>query len=205
MTDTSRWDAAYAAEEYAYGTEPNGFLAESAARIPLGPVLCLADGEGRNGAYLAGLGHPVTSVDGSARAGEKARALAGARGVDIHTVHADLSAFVIEPGAWAGIVSIFCHLPPDLRARVHAASVRGLRPGGAFVLEAYTPDQLALGTGGPPVPELLMRADVLRRELDGLDLQTCREVRRSVVEGSRHRGEGAVVQVVGVKPYIPAP
>lgn len=203
--DTSRWDAAYAAEEYAYGTRPNDFLAEVAARIPPGPVLCLADGEGRNGVYLAGLGHEVTSVDASARAGEKARALAATRGVDIHTVHADLADFVIDPDAWAGIVSIFCHLPPELRARVHAASVGGLRPGGAFVLEAYTPDQLVLGTGGPPVPELLMRADDLRHELDGLDFDICRELRRSVVEGTRHRGEGAVVQVVGVKPYIPAP
>jgi SAM-dependent methyltransferase len=203
--DTSRWDAAYAAEEYAYGTEPNGFLVASAARIPPGPVLCLADGEGRNGVYLAGLGHAVTSVDASARAGEKARALAAAKGVDLRTVQADLADFPIQPDAWAGIVSIFSHLPAELRARVHAASVRGLRPGGVFLLEAYTPDQLALGTGGPPVPELLMRADVLRRELDGLDLETCRELRRTVVEGTRHRGEGAVVQVVGVKPYIPAP
>lgn len=198
--DTSRWDDAYADDAYAYGTEPNDFLRDVADRIPDGPVLCIADGEGRNGVHLATLGHEVISVDASARAGEKARALAAANGVSLTTVQADLADFVIEAGAWAGVVSIFCHLPPQLRAKVHAAVVQGLRPGGVFVLEAYTPDQLALGTGGPPRTELLVTGEDARRELQGLRLEICREVRRTIVEGTRHTGEGAVLQVLGVKP-----
>lgn len=196
----SMWDQRYAREEYVYGTTPNDFLASVADRIPAGPVLCLADGEGRNGTYLAGLGHAVTSVDASSVGLEKARKLAAAKGVQLQLVHADLAEYPIEPGGWAGIVSIFLHLPPLLRARIHADAVAGLRPGGAFVLEAYTPDQLAYGTGGPREPELLMRKDEVVRELQGLDTPIAQEVVRTMAEGIVHHGESAVVQILGVKP-----
>ena len=196
----SMWDQRYARDEYVYGTTPNDFLASVAERIPAGPVLCLGDGEGRNGTHLASLGHDVTSVDASAVGLEKARKLAEARGVTLQLVHADLAGHDIAPGVWAGIVSIFLHLPPTLRARIHADAVTGLRPGGVFVLEAYTPDQLAYGTGGPEEPELLMRRDTVVRELHGLDLEIAREVHRTMAEGNVHHGESAVVQILGLKP-----
>ena len=60
------WDERYSAEEYAYGTEPNDFLAEYHHLIPSGKILCLADGEGRNAVYLARQGYEVTAVDSSA-------------------------------------------------------------------------------------------------------------------------------------------
>lgn len=194
------WDERFSASEYVYGTEPNDFLRANAHRIPPGPVLCIGDGEGRNGVHVATLGHDVTSVDGSAVGLEKARRLAASRGVALRTIHADLADYVVEEGAWAGIVSIFCHLHQDLRARVHASVVRGLAPGGVFLLEAYTPRQLDLGTGGPSSEEYLMTPDGLEAELAGLRLDRCEELRRPVVEGLVHTGEAAVVQVVAVKP-----
>ena len=71
----TEWDARYADPEFAYGKEPNGFLASVAHRIPAGPVLCLAEGQGRNAVYLAALGHEVTAVDRSAVGLERAREL----------------------------------------------------------------------------------------------------------------------------------
>jgi SAM-dependent methyltransferase len=194
------WDARYSEPGYAYGTAPNDFLREMAGRIPPGPVLCLAEGEGRNAVFLAGLGHAVTAVDASSVGLAKAATLARARAVGLETVHADLADFAIKEGAWAGIVTVFAHLPPALRARLHTAVVKGLRPGGVYLLEAYTPEQLAFGTGGPPDVELLMTADALRRELAGLELEVCREVERDVVEGRFHSGRAAVVQVLGRRP-----
>ena len=64
------------------------------------------------------------------------------------------------------------------------------------MLEAYTPDQIGRGTGGPPVPELTMTLDGLREELAGLEIELGRETGRPVVEGSGHTGDGAVVQVI---------
>lgn len=194
------WNQRYAKPGYAYGTEPNGFLVSVAARIPKGRVLSLGEGEGRNAVHLAGLGYDVTAVDVSDVGLEKATRLATDQGVALSTVVSDLATYQIEPGAWDGIVSIFCHLPRPLRQQVHAAAVSGLRPGGAIVLEAYTPRQLDFGTGGPPVRELLVSLTELRRELGALELVIARETERDVVEGRCHHGRSAVVQIVGMKP-----
>lgn len=199
------WDLRYAAPGFAYGTEPNSFLREMAARIPRGRVLSLADGEGRNSVYLAGLGHEVVAVDGSRVGMEKAARLAAERGVRVETVMADLAQFPIAPGAWDGIVSIFCHLPPPLRKRVHGEVVRGLAPGGVLILEAYTPKQLEYRTGGPSAPELLVTLDALREELHGLEFVHAVETERELGEGRLHRGIAAVVQLVGLRPAEPDP
>ncbi len=195
------WDERYAdPDEYAYGTQPNTFFASEAGRIPDGPVLFLAEGEGRNAVWLAERGHAVTAVDGSAVGLEKARRLAAERGVEIETVHADLANHPIEAGAWAGIVSIFGHLPPDIRREVHRRAASGLRPGGLFLLEAYTPRQLAYGTGGPPTAEMMMDLAGLRAELPGLELLVGQEIERRVEEGRYHSGLAHVVQVVAQAP-----
>jgi len=52
------WNERYAVDEYVFGTEPNSFLAEHAGKLE-GPVLSLAEGEGRNAVYLASLGLDV--------------------------------------------------------------------------------------------------------------------------------------------------
>ena len=194
--DATFWNDRYAAAGYVYGEAPNAFVAETAPHIPAGPVLCLAEGEGRNAVHLAALGHLVTAVDQSETGLAKARRLAATRGFEIRTVVADLGDYRIAPGAWAGIIATFAHLPPLLRRRVHADAASGLQPGGVFVLEAYTPAQLAFGTGGPKSPELLMTLAALRDELAGLELLIAREIERDVIEGAGHTGRGAVVQIL---------
>ncbi|HUK63879.1 MAG TPA: class I SAM-dependent methyltransferase [Dongiaceae bacterium] len=198
--DESGWNERYGQSQFRYGTEPNAFLSEVAARIPAGPVLCLADGEGRNGVFLAQRRHHVLSVDLSRVGLGKARRLAAERGVWIATLVADLGVFEIAPGAWSGIVSIWVHVSEVTRRLVHRAAVAGLAPGGAFVLEAYTPRQIERGTGGPTDPTRLMTLEGLREELRGLRLEIGREVVREVHEGDLHHGASEVVQVLAFKP-----
>lgn len=193
------WDERFSEPGFAYGTEPNAFLESEADRIPRGRVLSLAEGEGRNAVFLADLGYEVTAVDSSSVGLAKAERLAAERGVSITTIHADLADFEIEPGVWKGIVSIFCHLPPVIRAALHERCLRGLAPGGVFVLEGFTQRQLELGTGGPKTRELLMELDVIRQELPGLRFEIAREIERPVVEGKYHGGTAAVVQIFAVK------
>jgi 2-polyprenyl-3-methyl-5-hydroxy-6-metoxy-1,4-benzoquinol methylase len=193
------WDQRYSEPDYAFGTEPNDFLRAMADRLPRGRLLSLGEGEGRNAVWLAGQGFSVTAVDSSAVGLDKARHLAAERGVQIATCHADLAEFQIEPDAWDAVVSIFCHLPPALRRQVHRRVVQGLREGGMLLLEAYTPRQLAFGTGGPPVAELTMDLAGLRNELAGLELFHAEELEREVREGRYHTGHAAVVQVAGVR------
>jgi SAM-dependent methyltransferase len=196
IMDAAFWNNRYAAPGYVYGETPNVFLAEMALKIPAGPVLCLAEGEGRNAVHLATLGHRVTAVDQSEAGLAKARRLAASRGVQIETVVADLENFTIEPVFWAGIVATFAHLPPAIRRKVHSQAGVGLRRGGVFILEAYTPAQLAFDTGGPKSLELLMTLASLREELSGLEFPVGREIEREVIEGDGHTGRGAVVQIL---------
>ncbi len=194
------WNARYAEPGFAYGDAPNDFLREVRDRIPAGPVLCLAEGEGRNAVFLAAAGHDVLAVDLSSTGLEKAERLAKEHGVAIRTQVADLADFEIEAGAWAGIVAIWAHLPKPLRARVHQKAVKGLRPGGVFVLEAYTPAQLAHGTGGPKDVAMLVDPDDLRAELAGLELERFETVTREIHEGPYHGGTSATVRALGVRP-----
>jgi SAM-dependent methyltransferase len=195
------FDQRFAEPGWAYGTEPNDFLRANAGEIPGGGhVLCLAEGQGRNAVFLSTLGYAVTAVDRSIPGLEKAQLLAAERGVPLTTRMADLAEFEIGVGRWDGIVSIFGHLPPELRRTVHRAVVGGLRPGGVFILEAYTPSQLAHRTGGPRSAELLMNVADLREELAGLEFLVAQEVDRDVIEGKYHTGLASVVQVLARKP-----
>lgn len=194
------WDDRYQTEEYVYGTTPNEFLVSVTDQIPKGKVLCLAEGEGRNAVYLAGLGHEVVAVDSSSVGLEKAKRLGQDQGVNIKTVVADLTGFQIKPNSWYAIISIFCHLPSELREDLHKKVVNGLRPGGVFVLEAYTPAQLKLKSGGPSSKDLMMSLKNLEQELEGLIFIHSKEIERAVIEGKFHTGKAAVVQILAVKP-----
>lgn len=197
------WDTRYAEDELAYGDQPNDFLRQILDEISGSPgrALCLAEGQGRNAVFLAERGWDVCAMDASEVGLKRAQALAEARGVEIQTEVADLRDFAIEPGVWDLIVSIFAHIPPDLRAEVHGRVVEGLAPGGALALEAYTPKQLEMpGQGGPPVVDLMMTERELRDELEGLDFEIAREIEREVDEGLYHRGRSAVVQLLARRP-----
>lgn len=193
------WDERYATEEFVYGTSPNDFLRESVGFLPPGKVLCLAEGEGRNSVFLAGLGYQVTAVDSSGVGLAKALRLAEKSGLRLETLTVDLADYPIAPESWEGIVSVFCHVPAPIRRKLHAEIVVGLKPGGVLILEAYTPKQLEYGTGGPPNPALLMTLAELKSELAGLEFLHGVEVVRAVVEGRLHTGMGAVVQVIARK------
>lgn len=193
------WDQRYSGDAYLYGTEPNDLVRAEAPRIPKGRVVCLAEGEGRNAVYLARLGHDVTAVDLSPVGLAKAERLARDQGVALRTIAADLAAFDLGDAAWEGIVATWAHVPAAVRARLLAAIPRALVPGGVLIYEAYRPEQIPLGTGGPKDPSLLPTLPELTAALAGLDLVIARETDREVHEGTGHRGPSRTVQVVAVR------
>lgn len=193
------WDERYAVDDYVYGKEPNEFLAEKSGQLKSGRVLCLAEGEGRNAVYLAEQGFTVTAVDSSKVGLAKAARLARDRGVSIECVLTDLADYEIEAGVWDSVISVFCHLPKQLRRRVHEAVVAGLKQGGTFLLEAYTPRQFSFQTGGPRSKDLLVELKTLKEELAGLEFIHAEETERIIREGIKHTGRGAVVQVLARK------
>jgi len=191
------WDTRYASDAFMYGTAPNDFLKEQVGVLPAGGrVLCLAEGEGRNAVFLAERGFAVTGVDGSKVGLEKAQKLAAQRGVKIETIVADLREFELGTARWDGIVSIWCHVPPDLRAGLHPKIVAGLKPGGVFLLEHYHPKQLGYGTGGPPDAKLLVTRADLERDFVNLKVLHAFEGERDIHEGSGHAGKSFVTQFI---------
>jgi SAM-dependent methyltransferase len=194
----SMWDDRYREPGFAYGRNPNDFLRQHAERMA-GPVLCLAEGEGRNAVYLASLGLEVVAVDASAVGLRKAAELAASSNVSLQTITGDLEHFDPEPASYRSIISIFAHLPPAVRRRVHSRITDWLIPGGIFLLEAYTPSQTLRSTGGPRTPELCMSISSLTEELVGLRVLLARELDRDVIEGKYHTGMASVVQVIAVK------
>lgn len=191
------WDKRYADEAFAYGVEPNDFLVGvSPGFIPNGSVLCLADGEGRNGVWLARAGYAVTSIDVSARGMEKARRLADRYAVPLKTVVADLLSYDLGSENWDAIVSLFLHLPRGARSELHRRCVTALRPGGLLVFEAYGPGQAGRGTGGPPEPALLAAIEEVAQEFPECQVLHRFSGLREVREGALHNGMGEVTQFV---------
>ena len=194
------WDERYSVDGFVYGTEPNTFLRDHAHRLPAGRAMCLADGEGRNAVFMALQGWDTHSVDLAASGVDKSRRLAAEHGVTVNAQVGDLGSYDLGEAQWDTIVSIFAHMPPAIRTGLHRRVVRALKPGGVLLLEAYTPDQIGRGTGGPPVAEMTMTLAGLREELAGLHFEHAWEGVRDVVEGVGHTGDGAVVQVIARKP-----
>lgn len=194
------WDDRYAEEGFAFGDQPNDFLVEVEQKIPRGEALVVGDGDGRNGVWLAMQGHKVTTIDLSPVGVEKAKHLAASRGTSINAQVGDLETFEMGDGAWDSIVSIFCHLPSELRNQVHENVKRALRPGGVFVLEAYTKANIGRGVGGPQNDDLTVELAELENDFAGWTLEVHRVVERNIVEGKYHNGMSSTVQFLARKP-----
>ena len=194
------WEERFSPEAYLFGTDPNEFLRDSVAMLPAGSVLCLAEGEGRNAVFLAERSYDVHSVDLASAGVAKTLRLAEQRGVEVDAVAGDLEMFDIGTDRWDAIVSIFAHMPPHVRRGLHARVVAALKPGGVFLLEAYTPAQVGRGTGGPSTGETTMTLGALSDELAGLEFLHAVEIDRDVIEGPGHTGVGSVVQIIARKP-----
>lgn len=195
---TSMWNQRYQGDEFAYGTEPNTFLAQN-AQILAGPVLSLAEGEGRNAVYLASLGLDVLGVDGSEVGLAKAHALAASKGVKIQTEVVDLATYEPPENAFGSVISISAHLPSQIRKRLHRLVERSLKPGGIMLLEAYAKAQLARNTGGPKDPDMLMSREELEQEFPNCEVILALEIEREVIEGTFHSGLASVVQFIARK------
>ncbi|MCA1926361.1 MAG: methyltransferase domain-containing protein [Thiobacillus sp.] len=196
------WNTRYATEAYVFGTAPNAFLASQAQRLKPGQrALAVADGEGRNGVWLAQQGLRVHAIDFSPVALAKAARLAAGRGVQVEFEQADLLHWRWPDAAYDVIVAIFIQFsPPPERDRIIEGIRRSLRPGGTLILQGYTPKQIEFGTGGPSNPaNLYTRAD-LERWFGDWDMQHLADYEAHISEGAQHHGQSALIDLVAIKP-----
>ncbi len=198
----ARWNARYNSEEYLFGTAPNAFLlAETKHLRPGWNALVLADGEGRNGVWLALQGLSVTSVDFSPVGIAKAKRLAARFGVAIKTILADLNHWDWPLEKFDLLVGVFMQVfdPPE-RALIFERMGKALKPGGLLLLQGYRPEQIAYGTGGPSAPENLYTESLLREAFTDLTILRLQSHDSVIHEGSGHDGLSALIDLVAAKP-----
>ncbi len=193
------WDDRFAEPGFKYGTQPSAFMREQAGVLaPSSRVLVPGDGEGRNGVWLAQQGHQVLSVDSSSVGLTKAAALARERGVQLQTLQVDLTQWQPPSASADAVALVYVHLRPPMRTQVHRSLAGALAPGGWLWIEAFHPDQLALSSGGPKEPPMLVTLQMLRDDFAGLmDEVLGVETRVMLDEGPGHQGLAAVTRWVG--------
>jgi SAM-dependent methyltransferase len=201
LSEFERWEGRYGVAEYIFGKEPNYFLASCKPLLPVsGKALAVADGEARNGVWLAEQGLDVLSIDFSPSAQQKAETLAKERGVTIAFERADVHAWHYPDAAFDVVVEIFTQFSaPADRSRKWAGMRKTLKPDGLLIIQGYTPKQLQYGTGGPSQIENLYTRAMLDEAFRGFrDMQIVEE-EVDIHEGTSHGGMSAVINLTARK------
>jgi cyclopropane fatty-acyl-phospholipid synthase-like methyltransferase len=198
----SIWNERYAGEEFHFGTEPNAFLTSQKKLLKPGTsCLAVADGEGRNGVWLAEQGLDVLWVDNSHVAQAKAEKLAQQRGVKMRFEQADLAVWAWGDSCFDVVAAIFIQFaPPGMREQMFAQIKRCLKPGGLVLLQGYTPRQHEFKTGGPSQAENLYTEALLRKEFADMEILHLREHDDVIREGEGHSGMSALIDLVARRP-----
>jgi 2-polyprenyl-3-methyl-5-hydroxy-6-metoxy-1,4-benzoquinol methylase len=199
---TQFWNERFNKKEFIFGKEPNEYLALQTRKYlkPNNKVLCIADGEGRNGVWLAKQGIKVVGFDASDIALKKAKQFAKDNQVEVEYSFSDTDSFTWQENAYDAVIGIFIQFAdPQMRARIFKQVHQALKPGGILILQGYTPKQLEYKTGGPSLIEHLYTEQMIRdltQEFQILDLR-CYE--QELNEGARHAGMSALLGLVAKK------
>ena len=199
---TQFWNERFNQEEFIFGTEPNEYLVEQTQKyLKAGDqVLCIADGEGRNGVWLAKQGMQVVGFDASDIALSKARKFAKDNHVAVEYSFSDTDSYAWPTNTYDAVVGIFIQFAdPEMRKRIFAKTYESLKPGGIFILQGYTPKQLEYKTGGPSLIEHLYTEEMMRGLAKDFSILELCSYERELSEGPRHSGMSAILGLVARK------
>ena len=201
LSEYDRWEGRYGVPDYIFGKAPNYFLAACKALLPRsGKVLAVADGEGRNGVWLAEQGLDVVAIEFSPAAQLKAKALAKERGVKVDFELCDVHDWNYPEADFDVVVEIFTQFSsPAERAKKWAGMRKALKPGGLLIIQGYTPKQLQYGTGGPKQVENLYTQAMLEAAFRGFRDMRIVEEEVEMHEGTAHGGMSAVINFTARK------
>lgn len=196
------WTEKFAVENYVYGTAPAQPLLDQAHHLTAGQsALVLADGEGRNGVFLAERGLQVTSLDGAPTGVAKAERLAAERGVTLDARIADLRGWDWQEAAFDVVVGVFFQFAdPAFRAAIFTGIRRTVKPGGLVLLHGFSTDQMGYASGGPGRLAHLYTTELLAEAFAGWDVLRLESYVADLDEGSGHRGPAALMDLVARKP-----
>ena len=199
---TQFWNERFDNDEFIFGKEPNEYLVEQSTHYlrPRNSVLCIADGEGRNGVWLAKQGMQVTGFDVSDIALSKANQFANENQVSIQYSLSDTDGFDWQVNTYDAVIGIFIQFAdPEMRTRIFKQVHQTLKPGGLFILQGYTPKQLVYKTGGPSLIEHLYTEEMIRKLSQGFEILDLQCYEKELSEGARHTGMSALLGMVAKK------
>lgn len=122
------WNERYSATEYVYGEESNSYLKKQLSSLPIGSILFVGEGEGRNSVYAAKQGWKVSAYDLSVEGKRKAERLARKHNVKIDYRVGELHELDFEKELFDVIAVIYTHFPSKSRAAVHKELTNYLGP-----------------------------------------------------------------------------
>jgi SAM-dependent methyltransferase len=199
---TQFWNERFNKEEFIFGKEPNEYLVEKVKQYlkPAARVLCIADGEGRNGVWLAKQGMQVVGFDASDIALAKAKQFAKDNQVEVEYSFSDTDSYSWPANTYDAVVAIFIQFAdPAMRARIFEQTYKTLKPGGLFILQGYTPKQLEYKTGGPSLIEHLYTEELIKGLSKDFEILELISYEKELSEGPRHTGMSALLGMVARK------
>ena len=196
------WDAKYAKIDAPFGNAPNEYVRRIATRpdFHATSALCLADGDGRNGTWLAQRGIAVTAIDGSAVATQKALERDRAAGITADRITADVTRWEPRGQTWQAVFLIYLQSDAEVRARALQLAAGVLEPGGWLVLEAFAKGPAALCEPGPKDDAVLYDMPEIESAAGGLEVVEALVGRVLLDEGVRHRGTGNIIRFAARRP-----
>ena len=192
------WDKRFLSDEYLFGTEPAQALVKLEEHLlPNGKTLVVADGEGRNSVYLASKGFQVTATDYSEVGLSKARKLAEMQGQKVNYLVQDIYETNWSNNQYDNVIAIFIQfVPPEKQRSVLNSLRKATKFGGTLLVHGYTPEQVALKTGGPPNTDHMYTTELLNEIYSGMKIIISNEYRIVIEEGQGHNGISALIDFV---------
>ena len=199
---TQFWNERFDKAEFIFGKEPNEYLVEQTQKYlkPKDKVLCIADGEGRNGVWLAKQGIQVIGFDASDIALSKAKQFAKENQVEVKYSFSDTDSFDWQENTYDAVIGIFIQFAdPAMRERIFQKSYETLKQGGIFILQGYTPKQLEYKTGGPSLIDHLYTEEMIRDLAKDFEILELSVYEKELSEGARHTGMSALLGLTAKK------
>lgn len=193
-----QWDARYRETESVWSLEPNQFVVEYLSDLPVGTMVDIAGGEGRNALWFASRGWTVENSDFSEVAIEKFRERAerdGVLGRCVGTVASALEPGACQTGPVDLAVMAYLQLAPTELATAISTAAGAVKSGGRFFGVWHERGNVGRGLGGPPVPAMNPTVEELvsHAKSAGLSVEAC-EVRER--QATRKDVTGTAVDVV---------
>ena len=193
------WNARYSGDSWAYGKEPNAWLAET-IKPGNGKALVPADGEGRNAVWIASQGYDTTVFDLSDVGSEKCSQLANERGVSVHYEVDDLAIRKFTPESYDLIACSWFHVPWNMFCEHYPRMLSSLKSGGEFICEGYHTSQMEMTSGGPKSLDLLWDLDEVMGVIgEGFNIIHAKVETVELDESDLHRGTAHVVRLHFIK------